>query len=140
MWGWLSKRMNRAQYWLLLGAMTIIYVTLQFVPGGDRVPFSGWLLLAICVPRLHDLGLSGWWSAPPLAVVGLFGLAYALNQDSVIFLLAVTVVFLVSVALLIWLGAVPGQRDPNRFGNPPAAGLRFGKTVSPTDTTAAQFE
>ena len=58
---------------------------------------------SLCVRRLHDLGLSGWWA------------------------LAVLVPFLGSL-LIIPVFLIPGTREPNRFG--PAPGTSKPATAS----------
>lgn len=63
--------------------------------------------LAVCVKRLHDLGLSGWLVVPVivanvvLSISGLVGLSSIAN-----------------IAFTAYLGFAPGQHGSNRFGPP----------------------
>jgi uncharacterized membrane protein YhaH (DUF805 family) len=127
MYGLRRGRINRATYWLCLVVISAIFAAIIALTG-KRVPFGEIALIVLCVPRLHDIGQSGWWvggmiiaeiavmiaalaSLPEdqaLAVLGLFGL-------------------LILVGLVV-LGALPGQPGPNRFGPPPAPGLSFGRS------------
>jgi serine/threonine protein kinase len=50
--------------------------------------------LAVSIRRLHDTGRSGWWSLISLTIVG-------------------------AIPLFVWY-CKPGDREPNRYGEPPA--------------------
>jgi uncharacterized membrane protein YhaH (DUF805 family) len=119
----LGGRLNRALYWLCLAIIVALLVAVNML-SSQPVHIGEAVLMFICVPRLHDIGRSGWWIAAPLALeVG--GAIVAVlylpeNIDAVIGLIA-----LVIIGLLIWLGAVPGEATANRFGDPPAPGLQF---------------
>ena len=123
----LRGRMNRATYWLGLSVLVLLYAVLNFV-SSKPVPVSEVVIVFLCVPRLHDLGLSGWFVLAPIGLeiaAIVLGLAL-LPMDQVMVLLgAVTV--LIGLGLLV-LGALPGEPQANRFGDVPARGLQFKKT------------
>ncbi len=119
-----SGRINRAIYSVLLLGFFAIFATavaFQF-----RIPGEV-LLVFICVPRLHDLGRSGWWFGLVIlveAAVAAIGVLI-LNMPG-ISALATLAVLLVPAAILAFL---PGQEGPNRFGDPPLRGLRRPRSV-----------
>jgi uncharacterized membrane protein YhaH (DUF805 family) len=133
MGSFLNTRINRASYGLtLLVCVGLLAAVIYFT--GQRVPGEA-VLIFVCVPRLHDIGWSGWWAGGMilveiLAVVA--GLVFLpVDQMAVVIGLYV---LLLAVALII-LGLVPGQPGPNRYGEPPAPGLSFGRRAESPDKT-----
>lgn len=125
----LNTRTNRATHWLILlicAALlaAVLYFTEQRIPGEVALIFA-------CVPRLHDIGWSGWWVAAMIlgeivsVVAGL--LLVPLGQGE---LLIGAYLLLLLGAVLIALGLVPGQRRANRCGRPPGPGLSFGRPAA----------
>lgn len=127
MYGLRRGRINRATYWLCLVVISAIFAAI-IASTGQRVPFGEIALIVLCVPRLHDIGQSGWWVGGMIiaeAVVMIAALA-SLPEDQV---LAVLGLFGLLILIgLVALGALPGQPGPNRFGSPPAQGLSFGRS------------
>ena len=64
-----------------------------------------WPTTAICVKRLHDLNLSGWW------MLSVFAISFVSNVIHV----SVSIIVLLLVGVL---SLIPGSRGPNRFGQP----------------------
>jgi uncharacterized membrane protein YhaH (DUF805 family) len=117
----LKSRMNRAMYGLLLGILLLVHVTLS-VLGSKSVSVSEVILVFLAVPRLHDIGKSGWFVLVGLAVevAGIvIGSSLPLEQAQSVFALT----SLVIAGLMIWLGVIPGSPDPNHWGEPPEPGL-----------------
>ena len=117
-------RMNRAWYWLGIGAVAVIYLVLILIEA-RQVPISEVALVFLCVPRLHDIGKSGWLVLIGLAVelLGLIiGFSFFSLEDAqgVIGLAGLLI-----AGLLAWLGAIPGDPKPNAWGEPPAPGLQI---------------
>jgi uncharacterized membrane protein YhaH (DUF805 family) len=94
------------------------------------------LLILICVPRLHDLGRSGWWIVLPIvgelaAVLAISLMSHPtaeLDNDAIkglATLAGLVVLFLPTIALLF----IPGQQGPNRFGEAPEPGISLANTV-----------
>lgn len=134
-------RNNRARYWQVTG----LYLVAMLAAGAlstllDGEPSTAAIVLSIVllsvltigglvasffnhVKRLHDVGLSGWWLL--LGVVLMTPIELLRIADSAdVKLFGETVQLVVSVGLLILFGSVPGQRRPNRFGEPPG-GVRL---------------
>ncbi|MCY4541709.1 MAG: DUF805 domain-containing protein [Rhodobacteraceae bacterium] len=99
-----NGRAQRSEFWwfVLFGKAIIILLTLVFDDVAiDSVPVAGGVFslvivmpfLAVCVRRLHDINLSGWW-----ALLNLLP-------------------FVGYISVLI-VCTVPGTEDANRFGNP----------------------
>jgi uncharacterized membrane protein YhaH (DUF805 family) len=123
MW-WLKGRMNRASYLPLLGlslAFCVALVTLQ-----KRGGFSEIILVMLAVPRLHDIGKSGWWAGGFFLAEVIITLisVWLLPLDAATIPLGLFVI--VVFGLLIWLGTVPGQAGTNRYGESPAPGFSRG--------------
>ena len=110
------------------------------LPHSRPVSVSEVVLIFICVPRLHDIGLTGWIAGG----VFLLEIVTAIAAVAVLGLEAGRValgLFVIALAgLLILLGALRGQKGSNRFGPPPRPGLRFWRKDDAADQTAAQFE
>ena len=88
------------------------------------------MMISVGVPRLHDIGRSGWIvvGAIGIEIVVVFGALFAgASADDLE--LTSGVVFLVIAALGVWLGAIPGQAQPNKWGDPPLPGIRFGRPL-----------
>jgi uncharacterized membrane protein YhaH (DUF805 family) len=120
----LKGRMNRATYWLAIGIGLAVFLLLRVLMRGDA-SINEVVLIILAVPRLHDIGRSGWWVLAPIAfelgTVAL-GLAFLTPEG---FAVAAGLLTLATLALLLWLGVVPGQPNENRFGPAPPAGLDF---------------
>ncbi len=71
-----------------------------------------WPLTAVCVKRLHDLNISGWWMLAALAIPTV---SNALD-------ISMWIVVLLTVVLLSF---IPGAAGSNRFGRDPLAHARI---------------
>jgi uncharacterized membrane protein YhaH (DUF805 family) len=124
-----NTRLNRATYWLGLFVLTAIAVALSVF--GKHAGIAEIVLFYLCVPRLHDIGLSGWWFGGAL----LLEIAVAAGTLLLLPLSEFPACFgffgLAAVCALIWLGAKRGDPNANRFGEPPSAGLSLGKKAQP---------
>ena len=119
----LAYRINRETYGALLGLAVAVYIVLINVmekPPGAEVPF-----MFLLVPRLHDLGYSGWWALSLVAVeivflgsVVLMGGSYALFVWSGLFVIA-------ALLGLIVIALIPGEEGANRWGNSPPSGIQW---------------
>ncbi|MDP3175689.1 MAG: DUF805 domain-containing protein [Phenylobacterium sp.] len=91
--------------------------------------------LCLTVKRLHDHGRTGWWYVVPTVVmVVTIGLAVMIGGPEVlskdapagpspalgILMGGMLIALTMMVTMLIYLGALPGEKDANRFGPPEA--------------------
>ena len=134
-------RIGRQVFWIgwlmLLGA----HVVAGWIPLIGQVialaAIFAWVCL--CTKRLHDMGRSGWWQAPALAlgpvlVVGSalwigFGAAVAALTGGEpelaalagvgVLLVSIAVAFISMIAFTLWVGVVEGEPGDNRYGHPP---------------------
>ncbi|RYD97802.1 MAG: DUF805 domain-containing protein [Sphingomonadales bacterium] len=121
----LNIRYNRATYLTFLSIFVALIVVLANVM--ERPPGMGEVVLVLLgVPRLHDLGRSGWWMAAPIvAEIGLVTAMLARGsslEDMQIGAGALTLAILVA---MIVLGLIPGEDGPNRWGDPPPNGINW---------------
>lgn len=74
-------RANRKEYWNFFLFYSIVgLVTIMFIPKVAAIFCLFCLIpnLAVTARRLHDVGLSGWWSLAILIPLGWLGLLFAL--------------------------------------------------------------
>ena len=122
--------MNRPTYLTIFALIVVMYGALvafmEKPPGIGEV-----IMISLGVPRLHDLGRSGWWIAVPIV------LELVAIVCSVIFLpmgdlliVAGLVVLLMAVMMLV-LGLIPGQPGANAYGEAPPPGMAFWRGSRP---------
>jgi uncharacterized membrane protein YhaH (DUF805 family) len=122
--GWLDGRASRREYWLWVGPITIIDLTLEVAFPGMALFVAlpgGIAIFLIMVRRFHDIGWSGF-AVPAVNVVlnvSTFALLGLLGKE-----IGAVVALLVSFVAKIVIGAWPGQPFANRYGAP-----RRGKDV-----------
>jgi len=131
-------RINRATYFLCLGVVIVGYILLlALVSKPPRI--AELLALLIAIPRLHDIGKSGWWAGAVILaelIVVLTALPFALAAKQTDILLIASGLFIIAVVgLMILLGCIRGQEDVNKYGEPPPRGISF-KTYRMTKTAA----
>ena len=121
-----NYRTNRATYWMAVGTVVVLMIGLTVIFG--KPPHVAEVVLIMTgVPRLHDIGKSGWLVLWPLGLelLGAIGAFAFLPQESAVQVMGL--VMLVIFGLMIWLGCIPGQDFENRFGPPPGPGIQWGR-------------
>jgi uncharacterized membrane protein YhaH (DUF805 family) len=118
----LRGRINRATYWLALGLVILGAVILNVVFHQRTLLIEG-IFVIICVPRLQDIGRPGWWALGPFLFVAVNVIAGIILLTPKSFMVLNSGIELVIAAMLIWLGAIPGQPAANAFGEPPVPGV-----------------
>lgn len=116
-----NGRIGRLAFVLGLGAVTAAALLATVIPQAVRIgEVLFWairlpllfVLFCLMAQRLHDIGRSGWWAAPAIAIVWTAPAPMGEFRDEV------------SVALhLLWFGGLavwPGQKIFNRYGAPPS--------------------
>jgi uncharacterized membrane protein YhaH (DUF805 family) len=132
----LKARLNRASYWVIVG-VAILATLVSALVFMRPLPAALVVMLIAAIPRLHDLGRSGWWAGGVfIALMALFfGGGFVLPPQALQNALGVAV--LVLPGLLVCLGALPGQKADNAFGPPPPKGLSFKPPPPPAPQTEA---
>jgi uncharacterized membrane protein YhaH (DUF805 family) len=121
----LKYRINRPTYWLSYVVFMVVVSVLAYIGrlnGGMEL-----MMVVIGVPRLHDIGRSGWLvGAAILAeIVVIVAVSIVASLDT---LEIVSGLLFFTIAVLgIWLGAIRGQSGANQWGEPPGPGIRFGR-------------
>ena len=117
-------RMNRPTYWLSLGIVVVIYALL--IAFTTKPPaIAEVLMILLGVPRLHDIGRSGWWIALLFVFeIAAVGIGFMLLPLAMVMIVAGLVLFIMLIAMGI-LGCIPGDSGPNVFGEPPGPGVSF---------------
>jgi len=119
-------RINRPTYLLMLAIFVAAYaVILSLMPKPPAIAEVTALLIAI--PRLHDIGKSGWWAGAAIlgeivVVIGALMLATG-NGGADFILMAGGLYVFVILALMIVLGCIRGQEGVNKYGEAPPPGV-----------------
>ncbi len=128
----LNYRMNRLTYSVLLASFVVVVtIILQFTdrPGPTEV-----LAAFIVVPRLHDIGRSGWWYVALVACeFAAIAIGWQGGTDGI--LIAGGVFMLLALVVLTVLAFIPGEPQENRWGLPPEFGFHLRR-----DTTEPEPE
>jgi uncharacterized membrane protein YhaH (DUF805 family) len=121
----LKYRINRSTYWLCYAVFIVLISVLAYIGklnGGMEM-----MMVLIGVPRLHDIGRSGWLIGAAILteIVVIVVAAIVASIDA----LEITggLVVLTIASLGVWLGMIPGQPCANQWGDPPGPGIRFGR-------------
>lgn len=134
-------RIGRQAFWIGWLVLLGVQMLAGWIPVVGHalglIALFAWVCL--CTKRLHDMGRSGWWQAPALAlgpvlVVGSalwigFGAAVAALTGGEpelaalagvgVLLVSIAVAFLSMIAFTLWVGVVEGEPGDNRYGHPP---------------------
>jgi uncharacterized membrane protein YhaH (DUF805 family) len=124
--------MNRVMFWVSLVIVAAIYIVITVI-SSKQVGVSEVVLIFVCVPRLHDIGKSGWFALIGVAIemVGIaVGLAFFPFGQ---FPVAMGVAGVIILGLIIWLGLARGDPNPNAWGDPPAPGIQFKAAPRPSN-------
>src|SRR5262245_347068 len=120
----LRGRTNRALYWVGLCTVALLFTVLNLL-SSNPVGVSEAVLIFLCVPRLHDIGKSGWFVLIGVGielVAMIIGFSFFSLDDARSVIGWGTLIIL---GLLVWLGTIPGNPGPNAWGEPPAPGLQL---------------
>jgi len=125
----LAYRTNRATYAVSLAIFVVVVAILMGTwgkPGPTEV-----IAAFIVIPRLHDIGRSGWWYVPlalgSLAAV-LVGFQFGGLEGGQI---AGGLYVLFALALLALLALIPGQPIANKWGESPDSGISWKRPKTP---------
>jgi len=128
-----NGRLSRGMYWFVLGITASmylwvwIYLSINMI-GANHITGNAFILVALCVPRLHDMGKSGWFVlfvGVPILVAAMIGPYFSLDGQNAIALLMVSAI----AGFVIMLGIVRSDPKPNRWGEPPDLGLAFRRSL-----------
>jgi len=127
----LKGRINRASYWAIVGA-ALAAILVSALVFRRPLPAALVVMLVAAIPRLHDLGRTGWWAGGVfIALMALFfGGGFVIPPQAYQNTLGVAVLAL--PVLLSALGGLPGQAADNRFGPQPPRGVKL-KPALPTE-------
>jgi uncharacterized membrane protein YhaH (DUF805 family) len=121
----LKYRINRPTYWLCYAFFMVAVSVLAYIGklnGGMEM-----MMVLIGVPRLHDIGRSGWLVGAAILVEIVIVVAVVTFASIDTLEIVGGLLFLTIAGLGIWLGTIPGQPDANQWGEPPGPGIRFGR-------------
>ena len=131
-------RINRTTYWVIVAVIVALSVVWRLVVG-DTARISEVVLLGIAVPRLHDIGRSGWWAGGVLGIelAGVI-LVLAMQVPLAGAQLAAGLFGLLVIVLMIVLGCLPGEAEANAYGDAPPPGFGSSRSRSIRDFSAAK--
>jgi uncharacterized membrane protein YhaH (DUF805 family) len=112
---WLSGRSDRKEYWAFVGIVVALSIAISLIPGAPTSTGSTGAMLIIQIRRFHDLGRTGWWAVGLTVAQFVVMLPVLLLAPEEI---GLAVVGLIGIAVIVGMGAVPGDRYENRFGPP----------------------
>jgi uncharacterized membrane protein YhaH (DUF805 family) len=113
------------EYWASIFAVALVIGLLNYFTHSS-VSVGEFLLIWIGVPRLHDIGKSGFFILVVFAIeiaslIATFSLAPQIDRETLGWPLAVANLTIAGLAL--WLGIIRGDTNPNDFGAPPKRGV-----------------
>lgn len=117
----LKGRMNRAWYALALAVIVILLIAANML-SDKPVSMSEVVFIFLAIPRLHDIGKSGWFVLIGVAIEAgglIAGSFFPLEEMKGIAGLAALLVF----GLMVWLAFIRGEPGPNQWGEAPEPGL-----------------
>lgn len=114
--GSVSPIQGLAPFMLMIGVVVIVIIA---------------LLAAAVTRRLHDTGRSGLWGLPPIILLALASVLFPFAMNAMwagehpdlrpfILAFANNLLYLAALALLIVFLVMPGKKEANRYGPPPA--------------------
>lgn len=137
-------RLRRSHFWVGVILIGVAQALLGWIPLAGALVSLALVLpgASISVRRLHDMGHTGWLASAPVAgmamlsvvglVVGAFSASSALGGSipaagalllaGPMFLVA-SMIALLNLAFILWLGLAPGRSGDNRFGTDPRRAL-----------------
>lgn len=120
-----KHRINRTTYWVCLAVLAVWALFAAFVLHKSGGLVDEFVVAAICVPRLHDMGKSGWMVGAVLVAYLALALilATSLNADLISESLGIVAIGIVFV--LVYLGLIPGDPGENRYGEQPPPGVNL---------------
>src|SRR4051812_45847032 len=107
----LKGRTNRATYWFSIAILAVLMAVIgQFAANPPHA--SEFLVVLLCVPRLHDIGRTGWWVGLmiPLELVALAGMLLMPEETGMALAGGVSLVILL---LVLGLGFIRGEPVAN---------------------------
>ena len=122
--GFLQGRSNRVDYWTSIAIVVALSVGLRLLFRSNGALIQEMVLVIIAVPRLHDVGRSGWWAVVALAVEWLIVVVLAAGAPEIYDAYAPWILGYVLLCVVL-LGAWNGNPGENRFGPPPPSGLSW---------------
>jgi len=115
-------RLNRIQYWGCLLLLVAVYYGLRKID--NKTTVSEVIIAILFIPRLHDMGRTGWWFMILVGAEIILGALMIITSSNPE--LYVSLIGLAFILFALVLGVWPGQRGANRFGEP-RPGLGIGK-------------
>ena len=105
-------RGGRIEFWAVFAGLTCAGLVL---PRFSAVAMAVPMTLA-AIRRLHDFGQTGWWAAAPLAAG--VGVLVVKAASPALGALLFAGLMISGVGFVGFVGLMPGDPHPNRFGSP----------------------
>jgi uncharacterized membrane protein YhaH (DUF805 family) len=116
---WFAGRASRREYWIYIGLLIVLGVVFSYSPPAVNLVMY-LVFTVIMVRRVHDFGRTGWWAWAAAALPFSAMLLLMVTSETV----ASLVSLVITVALMIAVGAIRGDPGANRFGPPPPVTLK----------------
>ena len=105
---------------ILIGAMNWTMENFPFIAILAMLYFVVlcWVQLCLYAKRMHDFGFRVWWLLLPSLLGGLFAGKIVLHASFGFNFMQPNISTFLTLAVLVALFAVPGQKTANKFGEP----------------------
>ena len=120
-----KHRMNRTTYWVCLALLAVWALFAAFVLHKTGGFIDEFVVAAVCVPRLHDMGKSGWIVGAVLVGYLAFVLIMATSLNADLISASAGIVAIGMAFVLVYLGLTPGDPGENRYGEQPSPGINL---------------
>lgn len=111
----IGGRMGRRRYWTWMAIILLGSVVFAAMGRAMVGALATTLWLGAAIPRLHDIGRSGWWAAGVLVFIGSAVAAAATVGPLMVACMAFLGVVL-ELVLIVWLGVAEPEPGRNRWG------------------------
>ena len=113
----LRGRSTRREFWVSVIILIVVNITVEGVTENalltSAISLPAWLVIA--QRRLQDFGRSGVWGLSPFFSSFLLGVLKGAGAPISDYVLSVAI-GLITVAIILVIGLIPGDRQENRFG------------------------
>lgn len=110
----IGGRMGRRRYWTWTALILVGSVVLAGLGRATVGVLATILWLCVAIPRLHDIGRSGWWATGVLVFIG-SAVAAATTVGPLMVACMAFLGVVLELVLIVWLGVAEPEPGHNRW-------------------------